>query len=121
MQQWAKAPICSGVACVKRMSDRVGICLAMDIISLHAYKQESYARDAHFSNSAKVRVSKVSSQPTSTRILIPPSNSRIDCEAFEGDDCAPRSGVKVNMLAVSNGQRRALRALDGRNNDLIES
>lgn len=52
----------------------------------------------HFSNSARSRVSKVLSQPTSTRIFIPPSSSNIDCEAFEGDDCAPRRGVKVNML-----------------------
>lgn len=54
----------------------------------------------HFSNSAKSRVSKVSSQPTSTRILMPPSSSSIDCEAFDGDDCAPRRGVKLNMLGV---------------------
>lgn len=56
---------------------------------------------AHFSNSAKSRVSNVSSQPTSTRILIPPSSSRIDCDAFEEEDCAPSNGVKVNILAVS--------------------
>ena len=56
---------------------------------------------AYFSSSAKSRVSKDSSQPTSTRILIPPSSSRIDCEAFEEDDCAPSRGVKVNIAVIA--------------------
>ncbi len=56
---------------------------------------------AYFSSSAKSRVSKDSSQPTSTRILIPPSSSRIDCEALEDDDCAPSRGVKVNISVIA--------------------
>lgn len=54
---------------------------------------------AYFSNSWRSRGSKVSSQPTSTRILIPPSNSKMDCDALDEDDWAPSSGVKVNIVA----------------------
>ena len=42
-----------------------------------------------------------SSHPTSMRICIPPSNSRRDCDAGE-ELCAPRRGVKLNILAVAN-------------------
>lgn len=56
---------------------------------------------AYFSSSAKSRVSKDSSQPTSTRILIPPSSSRIDCEALEDGDCAPSRGVNVNIAVIA--------------------
>lgn len=55
--------------------------------------------DACFSISASWRVSKFSSQPTSTRTFTPPSNSRSDCEAWELL-CAPRRGVNVNMVLV---------------------
>lgn len=60
---------------------------------------------AHFSNSCKSSGSKVSPQPTSTRILIPPSSSRIDWEAFEDDDWAPNKGVNVNMFAALSVQK----------------
>ena len=31
---------------------------------------------------------------------MPPSSSRMDCDALDDDDCAPSSGVKVNILLV---------------------
>ncbi|KAH0357227.1 hypothetical protein KCU81_g140, partial [Aureobasidium melanogenum] len=51
--------------------------------------------------------SKDSSQPTSTRILTPPSSSSSDCDAADSD-WAPNSGVKVNM---AGGRRTASVAL----------
>jgi hypothetical protein len=42
------------------------------------------------------------------RILIPPSNSRSDCDADEAD-CAPSKGVKLNMVAVFSLRCRAIR------------
>lgn len=60
--------------------------------------EQSYA---HFSSSASSKTSNVSSHPTSTRILIPPSSSRIDCDALEDENCAPRRGVKVNILKTA--------------------
>jgi hypothetical protein len=41
---------------------------------------------------------KSSSQPTSIKICMPPSNSSNDCDAGE-ELCAPRRGVKLNMIA----------------------
>lgn len=31
---------------------------------------------------------------------MPPSSSKRDCDALDDDDCAPSSGVKVNILLV---------------------
>ena len=47
--------------------------------------------------SCSFEASNESSQPTSTRILMPPSSSRRDCEAGD-EDWAPRRAVKVNIL-----------------------
>jgi len=66
--------------------------------SYQYWEEDSGRSNTNFSNSAKSRVSNVSSHPTSTRILMPPSSSRIDDDALDDDDCAPSSGVKVNML-----------------------
>lgn len=64
---------------------------------------------SHLSSSLSFSTSKVSSQPTSTRILMPPSSSRSDCDA--GDvDCAPSRDVKLNIVAALN---RRLHAEDG--------
>ena len=88
------------------MSESVGTCLHKkhSISTVRPYifiEERNEWESAHFSNSAKSRVSNVSSQPTSTSIFIPPSSSKIDCDAFEEDDCAPSSGVNVNIFAVS--------------------
>jgi hypothetical protein len=52
--------------------------------------------NAHFSSSSSIEGSKLSSQPISTRILMPPSSSSNDCDAGEAD-CAPRSDVNSNI------------------------
>lgn len=80
------------------MRERVGICLSCQHISASHSRPIGHRFGTHFSSSARSRVSKLSSQPTSTNIFIPPSNSKIDCDAFEDDDCAPNNGVKVNIV-----------------------
>lgn len=60
------------------MTDRVETCCVM-WSSLEAAKEES--------------------QPTSMRILTPPSSSRREDEAGEAV-CAPSRGVKVNMVEL---------------------
>jgi hypothetical protein len=60
----------------------------------------------YFSISFSFSTSKVSSQPTSTSTLMPPSNSSNDCDAGDAD-CAPKSGVKVNMLSSVRSWLRA--------------
>lgn len=57
---------------------------------------------------------KSSSQPTSIKICMPPSNSSNDCDAGE-ELCAPRRGVKLNMGAVAiqynSGESQALKCI----------
>lgn len=53
----------------------------------------------YLSSSLSFSALKPSSQPTSTRILMPPSSSSRDWDAAEVD-CAPRRGVKLNMAAA---------------------
>jgi hypothetical protein len=55
----------------------------------------------YLSISFSFSTSKLSSQPTSIRIWIPPSNSNSDCDAGD-DDWAPRRGVKLNMVVVDS-------------------
>jgi hypothetical protein len=59
----------------------------------------------YFSISFSFATSKLSSQPTSMRILMPPSNSSSDCDAAEAD-CAPSKGVKLNMATMFNWRYR---------------
>jgi hypothetical protein len=58
---------------------------------------------AYFSNSFSRFASKLSSQPTSTRTLMPPSSSNSESDAAEVD-LAPRSDVKLNMRLASAWQ-----------------
>lgn len=60
----------------------------------------------YFSSSFSFSGSKVSSHPTSTSSLMPPSSSNIDWTAEESD-LAPCRGVNVNML-LSNALGRSL-------------
>jgi hypothetical protein len=53
-------------------------------------------RPTYLSSSFRYSSLKLSSQPTSIRILVPPSSSSKDCDAEELD-WAPRSDVKLNM------------------------
>lgn len=91
------------------MRESVGICLIVILAHLNSNEETRWSH-AHFSSSAKSRVLNLSSQPTSTRILMPPSSSRIDCDALEDDDWAPRRGVKVNILRVCRYSRQNLGA-----------
>lgn len=81
LQQCAYAPRWSRVGCVSRMTDSVETCWVI---------------------CSSFDVAKVESQPTSMRILTPPSSSSREEEAGEAD-CAPSRGVKVNMLSFCAG------------------
>lgn len=100
MQQYMNAPMWSGVACVSRINDSVGICLPRHVSIYHKTQYPRPTKSTHFSSSAKADESKELSHPTSTNTLTPPSNSNNDCCALEVVNCAPSNGVKVNMVAT---------------------
>ena len=70
-------------------------------------------RFTYFSSSLSFWGSKVSSQPTSTSTLMPPSSSRMDWTAVDSDR-APCRDVKVNMLTDYEGHAHAMAMGDGR-------
>lgn len=71
-----------------------------------AAAEPAHDTDSYLSSSLSFSASKVSSQPASMRILMPPSSSSRDCDAAEAD-CAPRRGVKLNMAAARDVRRHA--------------
>jgi hypothetical protein len=74
------------------MIDIVGTCLG----TLSACSRYVLFLGSHFSRLAKALASKLSSQPTSTKTLMPPSNSSNEDDAGDSD-CAPSSAVKLNI------------------------
>jgi hypothetical protein len=68
-------------------------------LSHHCAPRRTCSLCTYLSISFSFVTSKLSSQPASMRILMPPSNSSSDCDAEEVD-WAPSKGVKLNIVAV---------------------